>query len=476
MTLQVANNAFGELNADINTTVTTIVLKSGNGARFPSLAGSQYFYATLIDTSNNLEIVKATARSSDTLTVVRAQDGTSARSFVANDRIELRPVAAFFDTYQQKESSVDMNGTELVLDADGDTSITADTDDQIDIKIAGADDFAFKANTFEVQTGSNIDMNGTELVLDADGDTSITADTDDSIDFKTAGTDRVNIDSAGHVQVKTGSLTINTVGQVLGVGTNNPGHTIEAKATAPELMLEETSSGGSKRLSMGVTSGGLPFINAEQSGGQIQFNMSGTLLGRWHEYGLAVGRGVDTSSSTGPLLVYAPTATHAATDALIHVRKDNNQGHSRVLLASQLDSGSFAVRGAIRVNGGQNSLEFESFSDRRMKQDIADLTGAIDKIKELKPKTFKFKQNPSRGTFAGFIAQELNEVFPTWVTKTDDGTGDDVPIVKNKDDKDEEQPWTIGTDALQFYLVGALKEAITKIETLEAKVKALEEA
>ena len=44
--------------------------------------------------------------------------------------------------------------------ADGDTSITADTDDQIDIRIGGADDFAFKANKFEVQTGSNIDMNG----------------------------------------------------------------------------------------------------------------------------------------------------------------------------------------------------------------------------------------------------------------------------------------------------------------------------
>ena len=36
----------------------------------------------------------------------------------------------------------------LILDADGDTSITADTDDQIDVKIAGADDFKFTANTF----------------------------------------------------------------------------------------------------------------------------------------------------------------------------------------------------------------------------------------------------------------------------------------------------------------------------------------
>ena len=50
----------------------------------------------------------------------------------------------------------DLNGEELILDADADTSITADTDDQIDIKIAGADDFQFTANTFTAQSGSTI--------------------------------------------------------------------------------------------------------------------------------------------------------------------------------------------------------------------------------------------------------------------------------------------------------------------------------
>jgi hypothetical protein len=50
----------------------------------------------------------------------------------------------------------DINGDELILDADADTSITADTDDQIDIKIAGADDFQFTANTFTAQSGSTI--------------------------------------------------------------------------------------------------------------------------------------------------------------------------------------------------------------------------------------------------------------------------------------------------------------------------------
>ena len=52
--------------------------------------------------------------------------------------------------------ALDLNGVELVLDADADTSITADTDDQIDIKIAGADDFQFTANTFTAQSGSTI--------------------------------------------------------------------------------------------------------------------------------------------------------------------------------------------------------------------------------------------------------------------------------------------------------------------------------
>jgi len=97
MGLKVTNNAFGTLNASINSSATTIVLVAGQGARFPTLSAGDYFYATLIDTSNNLEIVKCTARSTDTLTVVRAQDSTTARAYATNDRFELRPTAALFN-------------------------------------------------------------------------------------------------------------------------------------------------------------------------------------------------------------------------------------------------------------------------------------------------------------------------------------------------------------------------------------------
>lgn len=53
-------------------------------------------------------------------------------------------------------ASADLNGQEFILDADADTSISADTDDQIDIRIAGGDDFQFTANTFTAASGSTI--------------------------------------------------------------------------------------------------------------------------------------------------------------------------------------------------------------------------------------------------------------------------------------------------------------------------------
>ena len=90
-------------------------------------------------------------------------------------------------------TSLDMNGSELILDADADTSITADTDDTIDFKINGADIFQMTATKF--------DLNAKELVLDADADTSITADTDDQIDIKFGGNDRITL-STGIIDLK----------------------------------------------------------------------------------------------------------------------------------------------------------------------------------------------------------------------------------------------------------------------------------
>lgn len=97
MGIKVANNAFGTLASSITNSATSITLTTGQGARFPTLSAGDYFYATLIDTSNNLEIVKCTARSTDVLTITRAQENTTARAYSAGDRIEIRITAATFE-------------------------------------------------------------------------------------------------------------------------------------------------------------------------------------------------------------------------------------------------------------------------------------------------------------------------------------------------------------------------------------------
>jgi len=164
MTVKVTNNGFSTLASGINNSVTTIALASGEGARFPNPSSPDVFYATLIDTSNNLEVVKVTARSTDSLTVVRAQDNTSARAFSTGDRFELRPVAKLFEDIQAEAR--DLNGAELVLDADGDTSITADTDDRIDMKVGGAD-VAHIINT-GVSQGALLNRNPQPIIINGD--------------------------------------------------------------------------------------------------------------------------------------------------------------------------------------------------------------------------------------------------------------------------------------------------------------------
>lgn len=95
----VRNNAYSAVAATLLSTATSLTVTAGTGSRFPNLVSGSgdYFYITLIDTSNNVEVVKVTAVAGDVFTIQRGQDGTAARAFALSDRVELRPTAALFD-------------------------------------------------------------------------------------------------------------------------------------------------------------------------------------------------------------------------------------------------------------------------------------------------------------------------------------------------------------------------------------------
>jgi hypothetical protein len=94
MTVKFTNNATGILASSITNAATTVTLTTGQGVLFPTLSSSDYCFVTLVDPSNNFEIVKVTERIADVLTVVRAQDGTTSKAFPAGSRCELRVTSA----------------------------------------------------------------------------------------------------------------------------------------------------------------------------------------------------------------------------------------------------------------------------------------------------------------------------------------------------------------------------------------------
>lgn len=110
MTVKWANNARTTI-ADVSIAAgdTTINVATGDGALFPSLAAGEVFYATLVDTSGNREIVKVTARATDAMTVERGQEGTVARSFSQDDKFEIRLTAEQLELFCQRPSSATTN-------------------------------------------------------------------------------------------------------------------------------------------------------------------------------------------------------------------------------------------------------------------------------------------------------------------------------------------------------------------------------
>ena len=119
--------------------------------------------------------------------------------------------------------------------------------------------------------------------------------------------------------------------------------------------------------------------------------------------------------------------------------------------------------GGIRREGLNTTPEFFSGSDYRIKTNIQDMPNVLDKINQIKIKTWELKNDPNSKGLSP-IAQELVHIFPDKVEKTDDGTGDTLP--------DGVEPWNIG-HSYTWELVKSIQELSAKVETLKTEVAAL---
>ena len=159
---------------------------------------------------------------------------------------------------------------------------------------------------------------------------------------------------------------------------------------------------------------------------------------------------------------------------------------------SGLDSNAVKLRNTNTGSAGQNAIVFirassqvgsietsdssttyNTSSDYRLKENIVGISDGITRLKTLKPSRFNFKVDPTK-TVDGFLAHEVTAV-PEAVSGTKDAvaTEDNDGLNIKKDDPIYQQ---IDQSKLVPLLTAALQEAITKIETLETKVAALEAA
>ena len=334
--------------------------------------------------------------------------------------------SSFLSTEQTFTGGLDINGTELKLDADADTSITADTDDQIDVKIAGADDFQFTANTFTAQSGSTITT-------------------------PTLGVGTARDQGVLHVRTADTSATAGT--------------------DSDELILENSAAGGMTILSATDANGKIAFGDSgdadagaviyEHDGNNLRFHTNGSEKMRIHSGGaISIGSTsvVDPSSDTGGAIALQPGGLSTflrSGNAALSLQRTTNNGR---VLQFYRDT---TERGYVEVDG--SSTTYATSSDYRLKENIVDLDNAVTRLKELKPRRFNFiGQEDTRD---GFVAHEV-----TTVPEAISGTKDEV------DEKGEPIYQGIDPSKIVPLLTAALQEAVTKIETLEAKVKTLEEA
>ena len=102
MTYLYENNAAGTLASGITNSATSLTLNAGQAALFPNPVAPDTFFATLTDaaTETLIEIVSVTAVSGNVMSIVRAQDGTSAQSWNAGDILSQRVTAAELRQWQ----------------------------------------------------------------------------------------------------------------------------------------------------------------------------------------------------------------------------------------------------------------------------------------------------------------------------------------------------------------------------------------
>ena len=341
-------------------------------------------------------------------------------------------------------SKLAIAGGEVKLDADGDTSITADTDDQIDFKAGGTDIFQLTATTATFNDGVTIttaDNTDTLTLISTDADGSggpildiyrnsaspADDDTIGKIVYRGRNDNSQDVDygmiEANIVDASDGTEDGNIIFRCMNGGALNQ----MLKITGPETVFNDASIDTDFRVE---TNGAAYALFVDGGNDVVMFG----------------GTGSGSSTSTARSVAYASghfyqfVATNSTTDIQRFYNADTG---------SEIGS----------IEGASSSTAFRTSSDYRLKENVDYDWDATTRLKQLKPARFNWIADDTNTPVDGFLAHEVSSIVPEAVGGEKDAVDDNDKIIPQGIDQSKLVPLMVKT-----------------IQELEARIKTLEDA
>jgi len=341
-----------------------------------------------------------------------------------------------------------LNGSDGLAFTDADGATERMRIDSSGFVLINTDDNSMKTNSGSADL-SQFKVNGSlgyVAISDSGAQMEFSRDNDNYI-YASGAAANLHLGTAGSLAI---SIDEN---QNVGIGTTSPGQKLHVVGKA--LITDDVQlTGSSPRIDFNSNgSSSLRFYDTTNATERMRIQSDGNV-------------GIGTTSPTYGKITVTESGS-AYTGDYIYGGTDGSYGALRCTLSAS-NSPSFidffrssysttVPVGAI-VTSGSNCL-YQSYSDYRMKENVSELTGALDKVNNIQPKTFNYKED-TETTYQGFIAHELQEVVPQAVSgKKDEVNEDGTPKYQGVDNSH-----------IVPLLVGAIKELKAEIELLKTQI------